>query len=60
MCPAQGELYWYLGLLSPGSLRHDALVHLLGDVALQPDDKFRTDGNLLGELTRCHTSVDAG
>ena len=57
-CPARGlgESCWYLG----ASSRPDALIHPLGDVGLQPDDGVRTDGNLLGELTRCHPSVDGG
>ena len=36
------------------------MVHPLGDVGLQPDDGVRSDGDLLGEFTRCHPSVDGG
>ena len=42
------------------SLRLDALVHPLGDVGLQLDDRVRTDGDLLGELTCCQPSLDGG
>ena len=57
-CPARGlgESYWYLG----ASSRPDALVHPLGDVGLQPDDGVRTDGDLLGEGSLSHPSVDGG
>ena len=42
------------------SLRPDALVHPLGDVGLQPDDGVRTNGDLLGEGSLSHPSVDGG
>ena len=42
------------------SLRPDALVHPLGDVGLQPDDRVRTNGDLLGEGALVHPSVDGG
>ena len=57
-CPAGGlgESCWYLG----ASSRPDALVHPVGDVGLQPDDGVRTDGDLLGEGSLAHPSVDGG
>ena len=42
------------------SSRPDALIHPLGDVGLQPDDRVRPDGDLLGEGALSHSSVDGG
>ena len=55
-CPAHGlgESCWYLGVSS----RPDAQVHPLGDVGLQPDDRARTELDLLGEGALSHPSVD--
>ena len=53
-CPASGEFYWYLG----ASSRCHVADHPLGDVGLQPDDRARTELDLLGEGALSHPSVD--
>ena len=42
------------------SLPADALVHSFGDIGVQPDDRVRSDGDLLGEGSLSHPLLDGG